>query len=336
MNPFLYRLAKKVRALYYRPNLYRGEMLRSACMSTNLTLRFGIFEILGLNAAERAALAWRPGELQLMEEISLAFDCIEEHRMRGVVIDPSDHERLIHVLAQYFVYLKQPRTKAALRELVDAYLAANSVPDPDQCIEEVTVDHPLLERLCEINEEIANESSDRFGTDSLGHVGLYVDRQLDGARYSHCTPRNVRTFASTGGGGTHFSFLVQDSMITEASPVVMTAPDHFAQSVIVGEDLFDFLCLGCRVGFAGLEYLADFDSVEHVLRACTAAEAEAVPDGESTADAEFRAFHRHLLDYLMENLDLRPWTSPERFYELQEAYAPLLKLPPGVVRQKRL
>src|SRR5262245_34005982 len=102
--------------------------------------------------------------------------------------------------------------------------------------------HPLFERLRHLDQEVARQFSDPLFS-GLWTVGLRFDRRLDESRYSSSTPLNCRTFANTGGDGVHFSFVVQEGMVRESSPVVVTVPCA-GVSLVVGENLFDFLCLG--------------------------------------------------------------------------------------------
>src|SRR5665213_3444866 len=64
----------------------REDMQRMARMSFSLQITFGVFELLGLRYAKRAARAWRPRELFLMEDISMAFKLVEDQRERGIVV----------------------------------------------------------------------------------------------------------------------------------------------------------------------------------------------------------------------------------------------------------
>jgi hypothetical protein len=68
-----------------------------------------------------------------------------------------------------------------------------------------------------------------------------------------CTPLNALTFARTGGDGTHYSLVTAPGTDLAHRPVVMTVPMSDDPNVIVGEDLRDFLALGCRFGYLGLE-----------------------------------------------------------------------------------
>src|SRR5687767_64611 len=67
-----------------------------------------------------------------------------------------------------------------------------------------------------------------------------------GRRDYHCTPLNSVTFASTGGDGVHFGFLHVEGC--SLSPVVMTVPMSDVHNFVVGESLFEFLCLGAKRG----------------------------------------------------------------------------------------
>src|SRR4051812_26253836 len=62
------------------------------------------------------------------------------------------------------------------------------------------------------------------------------------------TPLNTTTFAHTGGDGDHFGFLHIDSKVQESSPIVMTVPMS-PINIIVGSNLYEFLCLGYEYGY---------------------------------------------------------------------------------------
>jgi hypothetical protein len=87
-------------------------------------------------------------------------------------------------------------------------------------------------------------------------LGLRVDRPAPGGparagRWDYdCTPTGAITFASTGTDGGHFSAL-------DGGVIVMTVPMQWADpNHVLGESLGEFLALGCRAGYAGLEQLA--------------------------------------------------------------------------------
>lgn len=102
--------------------------------------------------------------------------------------------------------------------------------------------------------------------DSLGL--LFSDRLALSSR--DATPGNCLTFASTGGDGTHFSFLVRCAASPEAGPVVMTVPMEFDRpNQIVARDLRHFLGLGLHSGYFVLEQLQySFDTTFAELDRC--------------------------------------------------------------------
>src|SRR5688500_10275155 len=68
-----------------------------------------------------------------------------------------------------------------------------------------------------------------------------------------CTPTNSLSFATTGGDGTHFSFLRLAERCDDECPIVMTVPMSSSPNVIVGVNLREFLALGCRRGYFALD-----------------------------------------------------------------------------------
>lgn len=293
-------------------------------MPDKLQTRFGIFKLLGLEIAARAAQAWRPAAINLMQDVALAFNIVEEQRHRGIIVEQQDIDRLVFLLHRLLPYLGRKCTLPYVYDLVQQYLIEHSDPEAvpaSEALRGIEIDHPLLEELRKVDREVVERLRGLPPCDvGLGYLGLYVPTGLGGARYSWCTPNNCCTFASTGGEGVHFSFLVQDDAITTESPVVMTTPSSQGNSLIVGETLYDFLCLGSRCGYGGLEYLGDSDG-RWIARYTD-------PDWEPSDEHDER--WRKMLSYLTERLGLFPWTDPARFSELQERYLPLLKLPPDV------
>jgi hypothetical protein len=188
----------------------------------------------------------------------------------------------------------------------------------------VRVDHPLFERFQQLDKEAAQRFLGRLDR-GFDRLGLILDKKLDQSRYSFCTPLNCQTFAHTGGEGVHFSFLVQDGMIRETSPVVLTVPAMSGESFVVGENLFDFLCLGVHRGFFALEQLAYYPELT--------LEVYINPDWQPS-ESWHRSVgfvpgdeKRRLLAFLTNELGLRPWPNAARFAALQERYGGLLQLP---------
>lgn len=339
-HKFWYWLARKLRPFqrvplseHLRPwevsiSFYLEQaMQHAASRSESFGFTCGVFDLLGMECVPRAFKAWRPRELYLMLLVQLAFDAVDDQRKRGIAIEDVHRERLIEVLAEYFSYLGEKKTLDRSRDLVNGYLAEHSLPDPipaEMANRPLEIDLPLLRELAVADEEMKQQFPGEPWERGLGGLGLYLSTELKWGGYETCSPINCRCFASTGGDGCHFSLFVQDGQITETSFVVMTVPDCFDHpNVIVGENLFDFLCLGVRRGYFSLAYVGSPET----LAAYTnpdwrpATPQDAFPDPEQLPK----------LQWLAQRLNLQPWTDPRRFTELQEKYLPLLKLPPDAL-----
>ncbi|HEY7310063.1 MAG TPA: hypothetical protein VH643_11945 [Gemmataceae bacterium] len=285
-----------------------------------------------MDCGRRAARAWRPGELLRMEDVSLAFHFVEQQRHRGILVEPIHIDRLVETLFRYFDYRGEARTRVELRRMVNDYLDEHSAPDAELAPGEfgsVRVSHHLLDQLRELHAEMEARFPDRLGMAGLAGVGLILDYELDQSRYDHCTPHNCRTFAHTGCDGDHFSLLVQAGSITEDSPVILTAPSCFQVNVIVGETLFDFLCLGVRRGYFDLRELTHRPEEALPKYLAPGQEMQSLQQEEGD-DPAFEAFQRQVLGYLSAALGLHPWTNMEKFHRLQERYRSCLKLPPDL------
>lgn len=134
-----------------------------------------------------------------------------------------------------------------------------------------------------------------------------------------CTPSNALTFAITGGDGVHYSLLAIGDEFTDFSPVVMTVPCCDTPNVVVGANLREFLALGCRYGYFGLEQLVyDRRGTLEELRL-----ARFSPD--SGPD------ERNLLRSLSSTFRLSPWSRPsQRLDELQTLFSSEQQLSPNV------
>jgi hypothetical protein len=188
--------------------------------------------------------------------------------------------------------------------------------------QDVAVDLPLLDTLRQLAAEAARLLPSIYDS-GFGLLGLLLEERLDQWRY-YCTPLNCRTFAATGGDGTHFSLLVRDARINDQSPVVMTVPP-VAENFIVGESLFDFLCLGYYRGYFGLEQLSYHreETLEaYINPAWRPSETRHHSVGFVHDDCGQR-----LLALLVARLNLQPWPDARRFEYLQKRYMPLLDLP---------
>ncbi|RYZ83160.1 MAG: hypothetical protein EOP06_20450 [Proteobacteria bacterium] len=147
----------------------------------------------------------------------------------------------------------------------------------------------------------------------FGDIGLFLERDLQNYEYD-LTPLNSVAFASTSGDGVHYNFLGLENEATDDAPVIMTVPCAWADraNVIVGENLYEFLCLGCQYGYFSLEQLV-YQPEETLL----ALKNPLPGDGSE----------QQLLALLTNELSLRPWRDvEERLKELNDRYHPLLKM----------
>ncbi len=192
----------------------------------------------------------------------------------------------------------------------------------------VTFEHSLWKRLRELDKAAAK----RFPTDfdrGFSALGLILYSRPQHGEY-WCTPTNTLAFATTGGEGVHFSFLVENGTVTEKSPVVITIPPEFDQpNYIGGESLFDFLCLGYHRGYFALETIPS----ERFFEAYASAkwplseDKGLPPDWDYAVGYGVNEHQRHLLDFLIAELGLSPWKDLKRkFKRLQKLYMPLLEI----------
>lgn len=145
-------------------------------------------------------------------------------------------------------------------------------------------------------------------------VGLRLEVPAKPWEY-YCTPTNVKTFASTGCDGVHYSFLELSS--SSESPVVMTVPANYGNpnpNVIISENLYEFLCLGSKSSYIVLEELSYENGELNPLK--------------SLGYAEFLSNEQiHLLNVLNNEFSLHPWSNlEERIGYLQSKYLNLLQL----------
>lgn len=175
------------------------------------------------------------------------------------------------------------------------------------------INHRLLAELWNYDQVLRAE-----GKDGLYALGLDLVIPPDNVGLFP-SPRNSLRFARTGGNGVHFSLICVDNVISDKSPVIVTVPFSSDGNVVVGKDLREFLCLGCRVGFGSMEGLADdFDS-----RTRKEYQNSEVPDA-----LDWKASWFVLLEEFAQHFRLRPWQDvTARLSDLQEEFLPLLELP---------
>lgn len=309
--------------------LFHAErMLRDADMSAGLACEFGVFQILGLDEARRAACIWSPITRLITHEVSLAFMLLEKQRQSGEIVSGLNIARLVETLSAYFRSVGRPHSHETLHAQLEKYLREHSLSDAQSISPTrlpVAVNLPLLEVLRQVDQELRERFVDWHGRPaSLFELGLGLDKVLDDHRYDHCTPLNCRTFAGTGGDGHHFSFLVLDGAITETSPIVATAPDYGGQSAVIAESLEQFLCLGCIHGYDALGSLLLGDDNQLIDYFAPVVDPSAI-------EFPYAPFMGSMLAYLRERLKLKPFTDWQQLRAIQQKYKCHLKLPPDVL-----
>ncbi len=156
-------------------------------------------------------------------------------------------------------------------------------------------------------------------------IGLTLNKHLDplaepnenDGRYSWCTPTNAVPFAWTGASGIHYSFLITSGGLdVEHAPIVGTFPNCMGHSYILGENLLDFLRLGCMRGFCELENLL----VEGDAEFWQSEDVECLMPHQRTQHSILKLFR--------DAFRLAPWSKPNvHFHWLQDRYARLITFP---------
>lgn len=169
----------------------------------------------------------------------------------------------------------------------------------------------LLRVHCLASQRFPHEYLD----EGLGAIGLFLNDPPKNAGYPS-TPSNSITFASIGVDGIHFGSVTDSEVVDPMAPVVITIPMALdTPNYIVGQTLYDFLCLGCRHGFANLGnlHLAFDSTIEHY---------------QSPPDAFYDERSPGILQLLTEELALAPWSDVRgHFANLQSDFMPMLRLP---------
>lgn len=188
----------------------------------------------------------------------------------------------------------------------------------------IAINHPIWVELKRLNEQAAVRYPHPYLDRGFGALGLILS-DIDSMRYDFCTPANCYSFAGTGGNGVHFSFLALRSEIDDQSPVVVTNPAAGGENAVVGENLLDFLCLGCNRRFFALEHLAyNFDLT---VRAYTDPRWQPTEKLHDSVGFTVDEHSRQLLQFLTSSFGLSPWNSSDRFQELADKYHALLEPP---------
>lgn len=97
-------------------------MGRAARLSEGLNVPFGVFDVIGIEYAPRAARAWWPTERLLMEDVSCAFQPVWTRAGAGRPVPQLQIDRLVHVLDRYLVHVGSPWAEDQLREAVARFI----------------------------------------------------------------------------------------------------------------------------------------------------------------------------------------------------------------------
>jgi hypothetical protein len=311
-------------------NFARGAIACDADMAVRLRVPFGVFEIIGLDAAPHILKIKRGKARDVLEEASLAY---QEMKKR---LDPEGRffATYVNQLEARLQEVCRLRKDAVLGELVTTgfqrFRERYSIPAEDsperralmrQLFESVIPPEarhrtllnglPTLRRLWELRDELAHPAPEGGTIDPLRDVGLELMPLC--RRHYFCTPLNAETFAAVFfGEGTHFSLLECRDDLHDNVPVVMTVPSAMPLNYVIGENLRDFLALGVDCGYSVLEQIA-FVGPRSI-------------DFRDSADQS--ESQRTTLRRIKDAFRLQPWENPvERLQALKETYAPTIRYP---------
>ncbi len=116
--------------------------------------------------------------------------------------------------------------------------------------------------------------------------------------------------------------------LSRVCPIVVTCPDG-GQSRIVGENLYDFLCLGSVCGFLAIEQFTFKDGEEDALQAYLEPNWRPTKQDHYGSGLAMRFEHeaRAILDRLITHFQLKPWCGAEHYRQLNERYRATLIWP---------
>jgi hypothetical protein len=100
----------------------RGAMRRAAKLAVSLNVPFGVFEVIGIDYARRAAQAWWPKERLLMEDVSCAFKPVNERARAGHQVAQLLIDRLVFLLSRYLDYAGSPWEEEQLRAALEQFI----------------------------------------------------------------------------------------------------------------------------------------------------------------------------------------------------------------------
>ncbi|MDX1945579.1 MAG: hypothetical protein SFU86_09225 [Pirellulaceae bacterium] len=178
-------------------------------------------------------------------------------------------------------------------------------------------------------QKIAAQANKRFRDTLSGFdlIGLNVgDGPPESVGGYWCSPINSKCFADTGGEGVHFSFMCEEEDLDfDNLPVIVTIPAALGASFVVGENLYEFLCLGCHRGFFALEQLGH--QLEKTLRVYATPTWKAKEDKDWWVGFGTNETQCAVLKFLRGQMGLKQWPRLRtRFRKLQQEFAPRIRL----------
>lgn len=117
-----------------------GAMARAARMAVGLNIAFGVFGIIGIEYAHRAARAWRPRERLMMEDVSCAFHPVGSRAGAGHPVPRIHKDRLAFVLGRYLAHVGSPWPEERLQEAIERFIAECPRITPDEAEEDSAPD----------------------------------------------------------------------------------------------------------------------------------------------------------------------------------------------------
>ena len=148
----------------------------------------------------------------------------------------------------------------------------------------------------------------------LDYCGLLLEIPPQRNYIDWCTPRNVMTFATTGGDSVHYSYLVDERLPEGRYPIVMTLPCVNDLNWVIAESFQEFFDYGYYVGWFSLEqlYYDDEEGPAYFLQ----------------PSENFGDIGTAQLPLLRKALNMKPVPPTlERFAQLQQKYGALLDIP---------
>jgi hypothetical protein len=176
--------------------------------------------------------------------------------------------------------------------------------------------NPTIGDLKRIHELAREQFPHEYLDEGLGVIGLFLHDPPRKAGYDQ-TPKNSVTFASIGVDGIHFGSITERDKVESRMPIVLTIPMAFDEpNYIVGESLYDFLCLGCVHGYFNLGNLH--------LNLDATLDYYTLPTGDFGDERAPR-----ILRLLTDQLSLRPWQAVRaHFHDLQSRFLASLRMAP--------